>query len=106
MSTISPIKNLLTVFMLSILLTGCEAFSGRETAGEYLDDTTITTKVKAQILGDTSLSPFQISVETFRNVVQLSGFVDSSVAAARAGKLAAQTEGVKSVRNNLVVRKK
>lgn len=105
MNQSSPFKNLLAVIVLTSLM-GCAAITGRETAGEYIDDTTITAKVKTAILDDPNLKPFQISVETFKNVVQLSGFVDSAAAASRAGQIAAKTKGVESVKNHLVVRKK
>jgi hyperosmotically inducible protein len=105
MHKLNIVKNFLSVLILTTLI-GCAAISGRETAGEYLDDAAITTKVKAAILDDPSLKPFQISVETFKNVVQLSGFVDSAAAASRAGQVAAKTKGVESVKNNLVVRKR
>ncbi|MBL0941698.1 MAG: BON domain-containing protein [Alphaproteobacteria bacterium] len=105
MNKLYPLKNLLTVLVL-IFLTGCAAITGRETAGEYIDDATITARVKTAILDDPSLKPFQISVETFKNVVQLSGFVDSAAAVSRAGQIAITTKGVESVKNNLVVRKK
>ena len=76
--------------------------SGRETAGEYVDDTTISTKVKATIVDQLGMK--DISVETMQNVVQLSGFVDSSQIKARAGDIARNISGVRDVKNNLVVR--
>jgi osmotically-inducible protein OsmY len=83
-------------------VAGCAAISGRETPGEYVDDATITTKVKASIISELGLK--QIGVETMQNVVQLSGFVDSSQVKARAGEIARGISGVKEVRNDLVVR--
>ena len=78
--------------------------SGRETAGEYVDDATITTKVKAAMFDDPALKVMQISVETMQNVVQLSGFVDSEQTKVRAGERARSVAGVREVKNDLVVR--
>ena len=78
--------------------------SGRETAGEYVDDTTITTAVKAAIFEEPALRTSEIGVETLQNVVQLSGFVDTYQARNRAGELARGVSGVRNVKNALVVR--
>jgi osmotically-inducible protein OsmY len=75
-----------------------------ESAGEVLDDSVITTKVKSAFLSEPSLKSFQISVKTYKDVVQLSGFVDSAEARQLAGKLAAGVQGVSSVRNDLIVK--
>jgi osmotically-inducible protein OsmY len=69
-----------------------------------VDDSAITTKVKASILGDSKLKTLQIDVETFKGVVQLSGFVDSSEMATRAAELARTVKGVKMVNNSLIVK--
>lgn len=98
------LRNLVATLLLAVSIGACDAISGRETPGEYVDDATITTKVIAQIVQDPSLKKFQVSVETLQNVVQLSGFVDSYDSAARAGTLAANVSGVRSVKNDLVVR--
>jgi hyperosmotically inducible periplasmic protein len=89
---------------LALSLAACSAVQGRETAGQYVDDTTITTKVKAALLRDEGLKGHQVNVETMEGTVQLSGFVDSAQQAARAAELARGVEGVKSVRNSIVVR--
>jgi osmotically-inducible protein OsmY len=75
-----------------------------ETTGEYIDDASITAKVKSAVLAEPGLKTMQISVETYRDVVQLSGFVDTSQAKTKAGDVAANVSGVRSVRNNLVVK--
>lgn len=75
-----------------------------ETAGQYLDSSVITSKVKAAILNEPSLKSFQIGVETVKDVVQLSGFVDSAAAVRRAGEVAASVNGVVRVRNDLIVK--
>ena len=94
----------LAAFALAVVLSGCAAFSGRETPGEYVDDAAFTTKVKAQIFNDPALKSQQISVETMQDTVQLSGFVDSAQIRDRAGAVARNVEGVHSVKNNLLVR--
>ena len=83
---------------------GCASTPTKEGTGEYIDDSAITTKVKSAILGDSALKVFQINVETFKGEVQLSGFVDSAAAKQKAGEVARGVGGVKSVRNNLVVK--
>lgn len=100
----TPLRNLLAVCALAIAVASCTAVSGRETAGEYVDDTVMTTRVKAAIFEEPSLKSLQVGVESFQNVVQLSGFVDSAESKATAGRLAANVDGVRSVRNDLVVR--
>ncbi len=98
------LTKLLAVALLTICLTSCAMFEGRETAGQYVDDTTITSKVKADILDDPSLKVLQINVETMQGVVQLSGFVDSQSSDARAVAIADRVHGVRSVKDDLVVR--
>lgn len=75
-----------------------------QSTGEYVDDAAITAKVKTALLGDSGLKSFSISVKTYKNVVQLSGFVNSDEVKARAGDIAAGVSGVRSVRNDLVVK--
>ncbi|MGJ3261558.1 MAG: BON domain-containing protein [Rhodospirillales bacterium] len=96
------LKTLLAAFVLLASLGACDAISGRETAGEYIDDATITARVKTSIISELGLK--QINVESLQDVVQLSGFVDSPLVKARAGEIARGTKGVKSVQNDLVVR--
>lgn len=86
------------------VFTGCASGPKSETAGQYVDDSTITAKVKAAVLDEPSLKVFQIGVETYKGVVQLSGFVDSEASVKRAGEVAGKIEGVKSVKNNLAVK--
>ena len=106
MKNLTHFSMLLIASLAGASLTGCAVVADRETLGEYVDDTGITTKVKAAILNEASLSPFQIHVETMQNVVQLSGFVDSHHHAQRAQELAKNVAGVRSVKNTLVVRSK
>ena len=76
----------------------------QESTGEYVDDSVITTKVKAQLANDDFLKSFEISVETYKGTVQLSGFVDSQKSVDKAGEIARSVKGVKSVKNNLNVK--
>ena len=98
------LKRVMFALAIVAAVGACDAVSGRETAGEYVDDTTITSRVMAAIVGDDTLKKSQINVETFKNVVQLSGFVDSSTSVARAGEVARGVKGVTSVKNDLLVR--
>jgi hyperosmotically inducible protein len=99
----------LTVIVLISLMTvttvvGCAGSKHHESTGEYFDDSIITTKVKATIVGDPKLKALDISVETFKGVVQLSGFVNTSEAAAKAVELARRVKGVRQVNNSLIVK--
>jgi hyperosmotically inducible periplasmic protein len=85
-------------------IAACSSSRTSESTGEYVDSAAITSKVKAALLGDSGLKSFDIGVETFKDVVQLSGFVNSEQVKAHAGQVAAGVSGVRSVRNNLVVK--
>jgi len=80
------------------------AGAGQQTAGEVVDDGVVTAKVKARLVDDPVTKAYQINVETFKGVVQLSGFVDSAEARSRATQLAKDVGGVKDVKNSLQVR--
>lgn len=99
-------KALLLIGMLVFTgsLVACDPMTGKETAGEYVDDTAITSKVIAAIVGDSTLKKSEIKVATFQNVVQLSGWVDTNNDINHAGDVARAVKGVRSVRNNLIVR--
>lgn len=100
------LKRCSTLFIAALLLAavGCAATSTRESTGEYLDDTVITTRVKTAIFNEPSLKVFQINVETYRNVVQLSGFVSSRADMAKAVEITRTVKGVSSVRNDMRLR--
>jgi osmotically-inducible protein OsmY len=83
----------------------CASTSKQEGTGEYIDDSVITTKVKSQLAADDFLKSFEISVETYKGIVQLSGFVGSQQAVDKAGEIARGVQGVKSVQNDLNVKK-
>ena len=80
---------------------GCASTSKQEATGEYVDDTVITGKVKAAIFNEPTLKSAEINVETFKGVVQLSGFVTSAAAENTAVAVARKVEGVKSVKNDM-----
>ena len=94
----------IVAIMLIAVFLGCASTPTRESTGEYIDDSTITTKVKAAIFSDPSLKVFQINVETFKGEVQLSGSVDSDQIVNKAGEVARGIGGVKSVKNDLIVK--
>jgi osmotically-inducible protein OsmY len=80
---------------------GCASTAKQEGTGEYVDDTVITSKVKAAIFNEPTLKSAEINVETFKGVVQLSGFVSSAAAENTAVVVARKVEGVKSVKNDM-----
>lgn len=86
------------------LLSGCAASDHHQSTGQYIDDSTITTKVKAAILDDPDLHVTQVNVETYQGVVQLSGFVDEHSQIKKAEADARNVEGVRSVKNDLRVK--
>ena len=90
--------------MILVALVACASTSKQESTGEYIDDSVITTKVKALLAADDFLKSFQISVETYKGAVQLSGFVGSQSAVDKAVQITRSVSGVKSVKNNLIVK--
>jgi hypothetical protein len=84
-----------------IFLVSCASGPKKEGAGEYVDDTVITTRVKAEILKEDTLKVAEINVETFKGVVQLSGFVNSVADQQTAVRLARGVPGVTSVKNDM-----
>lgn len=83
---------------------GCASTSKQEGTGEYIDDSVITTKVKAAIFNEPSLKSTEIKVETFKGVVQLSGFVSSAAAENKAVEVARSVKGVKSVKDDMLIK--
>jgi osmotically-inducible protein OsmY len=90
--------------MFVVALAACSSTRTHESTGEYVDDSTITTKVKALLAEDNFLKSFQIGVETYKGRVQLSGFVNSQQSVDKAGEIARSAKGVNSVKNNLIVK--
>ncbi len=101
-----PMKTSLVIA--SLILAGslgaCAQTQTSESTGAYVDDASITTKVKTAILGDAKLKVFEIHVDTQHDVVQLSGFVNSKQMVGHAGDVASKVAGVTGVQNDLVVR--
>jgi osmotically-inducible protein OsmY len=102
-------RNYITIryFVLLLLiafLVGCASTPTRESTGEYVDDSVITTKVKSLLAADDFLKSFQIGVESYKGVVQLSGFVNNQKAVDKAIEITRSVQGVKSVKNDLIVK--
>lgn len=100
--------NVLVRYLMPLVLVasfaGCASTPKQESTGQYLDNTVITTKVKTLLANDDFLKSFQISVKSYKDTVQLSGFVNSHAAKEKAGELARGVEGVKKVENDLIVK--
>jgi osmotically-inducible protein OsmY len=92
----------LLTFIVSIV--ACASTSKKESTGQYVDDSVITTKVKSLLASDDFLKSFQIGVETYKGTVQLSGFVNSQQAADKADQITRSVKGVATVKNDLIVK--
>jgi hyperosmotically inducible protein len=92
------------VLLAALGATACAATQTQRSTGEAVDDTVITSTIKASLVQDPTTKARQIEVETYRGVVQLSGFVDTAASKSRAEELAQKTKGVTRVDNNLEVR--
>ncbi len=103
MRQLKYISAIILAITLATLL-GCASTPKHEGTGEYLDDSVITTKVKAAVLNEPSLKSAEINVETFKGVVQLSGFVNSQADIDRAAEVARGVKGVTSVKNDMRVK--
>jgi osmotically-inducible protein OsmY len=89
---------------IATISSGCAGTATRESTGEYIDDATTTTKVKAAFVKDPVVSAMDVKVDTFKGTVQLSGFVDTAEQKSRAEQLAAGVTGVAAVKNNITVK--
>ena len=100
------LKRFSGFFIIALMLSalGCGSTPQQSSTGQYIDDSAITTKVKAAIFNEPSLKVNQISVETYKSVVQLSGFVDSSASMDKAVTIARSVQGVSSVKNDMRLR--
>jgi hyperosmotically inducible protein len=99
-------KKQISLVLALLCAVSCAAIEGRETAGQDVDDATISTRIRSAYVADPTVSAMQVHVETMRGVVELSGFVDSRKAEDRAVELARGQQGVVSVRDELVIRHK
>ena len=88
-----------------LVVSGCTSMTG-QTAGQYVDDSTITASVKAKLVGDKTANLTRIEVDTTNQLVTLNGIVESADQKAKAEQLTREVGGVKSVKNNLQVQKK
>lgn len=96
--------KMLVLSVITLIIIGCAASPHSESAGEYLDSTTITTRVKASLLDQLGTSGFAVKVKTYKDNVQLSGFVDTSGIKQRAARIASGVDGVRSVKNDIIVK--
>ena len=94
------LTTLLAIAFMAMAL-GCASTAKQEGTGEYIDDTVVTAKVKAAIFNEPTLKSAEIKVETFKGVVQLSGFVNSREDVNKAVAVARQIPGVTSVKNDM-----
>ncbi len=101
-------KNVLSLMITGVIaatsVVGCAVTREQSTVGEYVDDATITTQVKAKFANDPTVSAMSISVETLRGTVQLSGFAKSAAERSQAEALASRVKGVKAIKNDIVIR--
>ncbi|MDE2598398.1 MAG: BON domain-containing protein [Rhodocyclaceae bacterium] len=101
-------KNVLSLMITGAIaattVAGCAVTREQSTVGEYVDDATITTRVKAKFAEDKTVSAMSISVETLRGTVQLSGFAKSAAERSQAEALASRVKGVKAIKNDIVIR--
>lgn len=100
-------KNILIAAAIAcgtLATTGCAVTSGQSTVGQYVDDATIATRVKARFAEDSGVSAMRIEVEVLKGTVQLAGFATSQAEKDRAGQIARGVPDVKEVRNNIIVR--
>ena len=98
------VKFIAVAFLGVILAAGCSATPTSQSTGEYLDSAAISAKVKSELALADETNALEIEVETFRDVVQLSGFVDSQEEKDAAEKIARDVKGVKHVDNALLVK--
>jgi osmotically-inducible protein OsmY len=103
MKNLKRFSNLLAALAVATTM-GCAATAKSESTGEYIDDTALTAKVKTAILQEPGLKSAEINVETFKGVVQLSGFVSTQANVNEAVVLARNVQGVKSVKNDMRVK--
>ena len=94
----------LVLLMLIATFVACASTPTRESTGEYVDDSVITSKVKSLLAADDFLKSFQIGVETYKGVVQLSGFVNTQKAVDKAVEITNSVKGVKAIKNDLIVK--
>jgi BON domain len=102
----SDARRLVVLLYVAIIsfAAACAATPTRESTGGYVDDSTITAKIKADLLQDNKLTASDVHVKTYKGVVDLSGFVNRESDISEAGIVAGRVSGVTSVHNNLIVK--
>lgn len=98
------ISKLMTLTIFALFITACTTPPKSESMGEFLDSSTTTAKVKANLVDGLGANGLAIQVKTYKDEVQLSGFVNSAVIKRHAGTIAAHTMGVKRIRNDLIIK--
>ncbi len=104
MKKMNMLVRLAMVAAMAGAFAACATTQPRESAGEYIDDSVITARAKSLLAADDLFKSFQISVETYQGVVQLSGFVDSQKTVDKAADFVKSVKGVKDVKNDLIVK--
>jgi osmotically-inducible protein OsmY len=102
----SGIQKLAAILGVLAVAGACSSTRTQQSAGEVIDDSVLTSRVKVALIDDPITQAGQINVKTYRGVVQLTGFVDSTTMKTKAGEIARSVDGVKSVRNDLEIRQK
>jgi osmotically-inducible protein OsmY len=95
------LKRISALFAAVVLASACASTAKHESTGEYVDDALITTKVKTAILNEPTLKSLEIKVETYKSVVQLSGFVSTRDNMLKAASLAGEVKGVTGVKSDM-----
>ena len=103
MNQLRRLRGLFLPILLA-LLVGCAGTAQQESTGDYIDDTVLTTRVKAAVFNEPSLKSAEINVETFKGTVQLSGFVKTVAERNLAVKLSRAVPGVRQVKNDILIR--
>lgn len=104
MSTSLKLARLVAVILTVSFVSACAGSRTQSSTGEYLDDSVITSKVKAKLLEDKEASGLAVNVETFKGVVQLSGFAKTEVERQKAVQLARSVGGVKDIKNDILLK--
>ena len=99
-------KYIYTIILAVMLMTtlGCASTPKKESTGEYIDDSVITTKVKAAVFNEPTLKSSEINVETYKGVVQLSGFVSSEDDISKAVEVTRNVKGVASIKDDMRIK--
>ena len=104
MNKLGKALSAMAVAVTLVAAGGCASTAQKEGTGEYVDDSVITSKVKAAVFNEPSLKVAEINVETFKGVVQLSGFVKTQAEVSKASDVARKVGGVKSVKNDIRIK--